>query len=700
MQIRDLLMEKQRKSFVGRLEELDLLHQMLEDEHLDWSLVHFYGPGGIGKTTLLRLFAEQIDKERCMYIDQNNGFTDPAGLLHLLYRRLLQESNSYELDPVFLSVAEITQLINHYAISKRGFLILFDTFERWGSMEDWLREQWLPSLHPLVKICTAGRHPLSGAWQRGGWNQLTQNVKLQPLTIHEVAHYAHSCGIDNPSVIQSLTRFSGGIPLALSMACEIIVRNHNVHFLSNPEQTQIIGTLISELMQDIKNPAFQKYLEAAGVVWRFDQELLQAILQEEIPTHSFREFCKLPFIILNEESWLLHDSIRQWTYVDLLSRQPNTYQLYRRRALEFLLQREQQDSSKKIELAMDKLFLHEKDLVRGLYFSIEEEISVREFKTEELHELVSFYQNYLDYISPNDSEVHYFTKLIPLLWEADPTSIVGMWRENELITFCTCIPLRDDTVHILRSSPLIAPAISKYDPTVPQYLICMSGHQVHMEDEISGTVARAFIQLLNKKAMITVLIGFQKWFDFLPILGFERASWGDTISANGFIHQGFQLDLRTEDYNTIVDRFFSTTIDRATIPSNEQKLSLKQTEELIRKVLKHFSHLHLYPELIAPLRSLLQIAQADHDSEKVLLEIQRQIQSKLDLLMKGTEGDLLLGQIIQYAYIKKIGPHERIAERFNISVPTYYRYLKRAIHKLAYELFVKTSNLEGNESIY
>src|SRR5690606_29438941 len=115
--------------------------------------------------------------------------------------------------------------------------------------------------------------------------------------------YSNTRGIHNHHIVSSLQRFSNGSPLVLSMACEIILRKGDTLFLNQQQQEQILAYLVVELTKDMEDYYLQRYTEAASTVWRFDQELLQSLLQEQISTDRFREFCRLPFVIRQTEGW-------------------------------------------------------------------------------------------------------------------------------------------------------------------------------------------------------------------------------------------------------------------------------------------------------------------------------------------------------------------------------------------------------------
>ena len=54
--------ERQRR-FVGRLAERDLFRSAVTADELPFNVLYVYGPGGVGKTALLREFAYACNQE-------------------------------------------------------------------------------------------------------------------------------------------------------------------------------------------------------------------------------------------------------------------------------------------------------------------------------------------------------------------------------------------------------------------------------------------------------------------------------------------------------------------------------------------------------------------------------------------------------------------------------------------------------------
>jgi len=642
------------------------------------------------------MFAQSIDPAHCFYFDGHSGFHRPNDFLTKLRNTLLNRTFVENDDPDLVDPAEVTKLLNQYAIQKQGVILFMDTFEQFAAIEDWLRVTWLYTLNPLVKVCIAGRYALDHQWMRGGWNLLIKNVELQPLSTVETQAYAQARGINNRDIVESLQRFSGGVPLALSMSCEIIARNGKTSFLDHPQQDEMVGYLAAELMNDIDDASLKKYAESASVVWKFDQELMQAIIQENIPTERFRDFCRLPFVIRQERSWILHDSIRQWIFTDFRSRMPQRFRDYRKRALTTLREMESAHPDRKTDLAFEKIYLHEDDFVRSFCFQWDGSLAMYECKEQHLQQVEQLYLKYLhnqsNYIP---GEIH-LEKLIKPLWEIDPSAFVGLWKEQQLVAFCSCIPLTEQTIPIFRDNPLTANASNLYDPNQRQYIICIAGVEPQLQNEINGSVARAMVKIVDRNAFMINLISMPYWIAYIPLLGFERAPWADSRTELGVEYKAFQLDMRTEGFAQQVDRIFTTLESLVSIVPEENqptqleaKLSLEEAVKLVQSALKQYSRLPLYPEVAYSLRFLLPNLHADQGAEWIGQQLQERIHEILQSFADGSKEERRYYQILRHAYIQKIGTHDTVAEYLNIPNPSYYRYLRSAVRKLTFEL-IKT----------
>ena len=152
------LAERDRTRFVGREAELDLLERCLTDQQ-PAALVFVHGPGGIGKSTLLRELARR-------------AATPGWDTFHVEGR---------ELSPAPDALAGGTR-----CAASAHPLILIDTYERMSGLDGYLRRALLPSLPGNGR--DRDRRPRSApepAWFTGIW----EGVSASPLD------RAHASGV-------------------------------------------------------------------------------------------------------------------------------------------------------------------------------------------------------------------------------------------------------------------------------------------------------------------------------------------------------------------------------------------------------------------------------------------------------------------------------------------------------------------------
>jgi len=139
------LAARDAQRFVGRERELAFFDSLfVDDPPAQVVLVH--GPGGIGKSTLLREVARR-------------------GAQHGWTAQLIE---GRDLAPV---PGEIESALSDITGAPQP-LILFDTYERMAAADGWLRSRLLPSLPARALVVLAGRAAPDPGWFEGGWERL------------------------------------------------------------------------------------------------------------------------------------------------------------------------------------------------------------------------------------------------------------------------------------------------------------------------------------------------------------------------------------------------------------------------------------------------------------------------------------------------------------------------------------------------
>ena len=86
----DRLTQARHNRFVGRDGELSVFESALRSEILPFYVLHIFGPGGVGKTTLLQEFALLSARHgaRAIYLDARNIDLSPDVFIDSLYALL------------------------------------------------------------------------------------------------------------------------------------------------------------------------------------------------------------------------------------------------------------------------------------------------------------------------------------------------------------------------------------------------------------------------------------------------------------------------------------------------------------------------------------------------------------------------------------------------------------------------------------
>lgn len=691
MQIQELLIHRTRKLFVGREDLLDIMRQHISSS--DWKILHLHGPGGIGKTTLLRQFSASLSDGSCLYVDDHTqlpGALDPA----------MPDERSAIGEEARLK--RIVDSLHERADRSGGLVLVIDGFEPWSPAADWMREQLLPRLHPAkIKLVTAGRQPLTGRWQENGWQHLVSNLAVTPLEPADIRRYAAIRGIVKTDTIERLVRFSKGVPLAMSLASELILRNHHSDFPQQVEQHALISMLAGRLMREIAGTPLERYAEAASVMLKFDQELLQTVLGEPVTTDQFREFCSLPFVVMRHDRWSLHDAVREWIKADFQKRKPQTRQAIRRNALAALKVRSALHPSLQSEIGFELIYLHDSPFVRGFCFQPDDRLDFRPVGAGDLDRLEQLYLAHLRASCGADPADPHLAPLIRPLWRMQPDAFLGLWQDDQVRAFIACHQLTDEVRELLGSHPITRPAVDCARPDEPACIMCLYGAEPETEMLASGNMAQAIPKLLRDRARYINLLPPMEWEAYLVVVGYERFPEADALSISGTPYHAYRIELIDENLISKIERTLANLAGQAEPaaasvdpfrPSDatgqtngEPDATFRVTLDRISRFLKRFHKLSQYPEYAREFLPLLPPEYRGLHDEAVVQALMARTQSVQERLRAGNPEEQRISRILHYAYIQKIGTHEAAAELLDIPVPSYYRYLRAAVRRFAFE---------------
>lgn len=345
----DRLYIERHRRFVGRQAERALFESVLPAGTLPFQLLFVFGPGGVGKTSLLHEFT---------FLCRQQGV--PFYLLDGSQIQATPEAFLSDLPPAFQPNA---------APAGTRQILFVDNYEQIARLDVWLREQFIPQLSEATVMVISGRNQPGLAWQLDpGWQALLVRLPLRNLTPTESRDYLQKRQVP-AGEHQLLLDFTHGYPLALSLAADMYQQQPGFHF--RPEQVpDMIKTLLDRLIQQTPGPDYRLALEACALVRVLTEPLLVAMFPQTNAQPLFDWLRGLSFIESRPFGLAPHEQARKALVADIRWRNPELYAQLVGRARQFYIDRLAQLRGREQQnLLIDYVFLHRHNPVVQPFFA-------------------------------------------------------------------------------------------------------------------------------------------------------------------------------------------------------------------------------------------------------------------------------------------------------------------------------------------
>jgi hypothetical protein len=356
----DRLLAARRRRFVGRENERDLFRAAVSSQELPFYVLHIYGPGGVGKTTLLKQCAALCDDLHItsIYIDARNVEPSAEAFIGALQMALKISPPALPLDAI--------------AAVGRRHVILIDTCELLAPLDNWLREVFLPQLPDDTLIVFADRRPPAPLWYTDpGWQDIIRVVPLRNLSPDESREYLDKRQIP-PEQYDEVLSFTHGHPLALSLVADVFAQRGDVRF--QPEYTpDVVKALLEQLVQKVPGPAHRSALEVCALVRVLTESVLSDVLNMPDAHELFDWLRSLSFIESNPLGLFPHDLAREALVADLRWRNRPWYvELHQRLRKYYGAALEHSSGLEQQRVLFDYIFLHRDNPVVKPYLEWQE----------------------------------------------------------------------------------------------------------------------------------------------------------------------------------------------------------------------------------------------------------------------------------------------------------------------------------------
>ncbi|MGN9788433.1 hypothetical protein ACTMTF_43965 [Nonomuraea sp. ZG12] len=337
------------RAFAGRTGELASFREALAGSSGGWVVFYLHGAGGMGKSALLRRFADEARA---------------AG-------RPVVEVDGHTVAPV----PDVFEAAAATALTGRDPVLLIDGFEHCQGLEGWLRERFLPRLPAEARVVVASRRQPDPSWACDpGWAGALRVTTLRPLDLEDSVELVRARGI--PAALhRPLIDYAGGHPLALCLAAEVAAREGTWTAPSH----DLIAALLGKLVGELPSSAHRQALEVCAHARTTTQQLLRAVLPDEDTDALFDWLRAQPYLETGQDGLYPHDLLREALDADLRWRDREGYEIMHHRMRAHLLSQVPAASSRTLLPAVEAVkYLHRGGDVTREFFTFATDGSVSE----------------------------------------------------------------------------------------------------------------------------------------------------------------------------------------------------------------------------------------------------------------------------------------------------------------------------------
>jgi hypothetical protein len=292
----DLLDHARHESFVGRRDELTAFERTLSGDS-PIRVLFAYGPGGIGKTTLLLEFRDRGRR---------------AGRPVLLIE-------GREVDP---SPDGFRDAVARGVDALDGTVLLIDGYEQLAPIDAWLRNEFVPSLPADVVLVLAGREPPAAPWRTDpGWRRIVALLPMDHFDDAESRELLERAGVDH-AIHAHLVTLGRGHPLAMAMLADVAASGTVPDTLA--DVPDLVTALLEYLLRDAPSEDHVTGLAACVKAWLTTEDLLRDLVGDAAPL-VWSWLAERPFIACGPRGLFPHDLARDVLDAEFDRRIPERY---------------------------------------------------------------------------------------------------------------------------------------------------------------------------------------------------------------------------------------------------------------------------------------------------------------------------------------------------------------------------------------
>jgi AAA ATPase domain len=631
------LADRDRSRFTGRAAELAFLERCLDDADPPASVVLITGPGGIGKSTLLREAARRA-RDRGISVVAIDG---------------------RELGPA----PEMLEAALRDAARHTRPLVLLDSYERMTALGPYLRRELLPGLPDQALVVIAGRGTPDPGWFTGGWESVTARLDLDVLEPRDARHLLAAYGLDDRRV-PDIVDWAAGSPLALALAADAALADADWNAATGPDRPDIIKSLLHRLVETELHDIRPSALGIAVVARTTTRDLVRGVLSDEDAETGYRQLSGLTVTEPLGDGFTMHELVRKALLADLRQRNPELERDLRRRIVDYLYARAKAGEPL---LLIDLVHLVEDPLKRwGFGWDGNVSFRIDNVRGDDAARIEAGH---------GDRQPQLWWQLTRRFFTESPEHVaVARDRGDQICGYMACM------------TPATAPAFADTDPLIGPWLAharreAPRGDSVLWHAAVDFTGQAKVQAMLGMAGVLRTGTGNMR-FAYLPIdpaypgaAEFAQAIGAAHLTELDAEIGGQQVHCYRLDYGPagLLDHLRDAVYSELGLlapPPAGPAVDL----ETVREVLKNFR----VPRELA--RSPLAVGttvQARAES------VRRLVRDGARQAFGDSETEKLLHSVLVYGYLDPLRSHEEAASRLCLSRAAYFRRLRTAVERLA-----------------
>jgi hypothetical protein len=634
------LEDRDRRRFTGRRSELSFLDQCIEASDPPASVVHICGPGGIGKSTLLREVGRRArDRGRRVIALDGREVGPGTGTLDGALRTLAAGDR-----PV----------------------VLLDSYEQMSSLDPHLRQELLPSLPDDSLVLIAGRGTPDPGWFAGGWEAVTARLDLAAMLPEEASFLLAAHGVSDERV-PAIIDWAAGSPLALALAADAASADSSWNAARSPDRPDILRSLLHRLVETELQDVRPSALSIAVVARSTTPDLLRAVLPDEDAEDAYRQLAGLTVTEPLGNGIMIHELVRKVLLADLRQRNPDLERDLRRRIADYLYERAMAGDPL---LIIDMAHLVENPLIKW-GFGWDGSMGMR-----------------LDTVRPGDAEQAQRGQLgaDPVIWpatlryftEAPARLAIARDDSDQICGYMVCMSLAT-APPFADTDPLIGPwlAHARRDADLGDSVIWQSAVDFTGDGRVQAMLGIAGVlrsgAVSPRFAYLPIDSRVRGAVDFAQAIGAEHLpeldARFDTLKV-----QCYRLDYGPGGLFALVHNQIYAELGLPRPATAEPVRPPVVDLETVRELLKNFR----VPRELA--RSPLARGAAVADRAESVRDLVRTAAAEA---FGDSETEKLLYRVLVTGYLEPLRSHEEAAARLCMSRAAYFRRLRTAVERLA-----------------